>query len=181
VIFHTTVTIGYNAPWRQVHELLISAALATEGVLPEPAPFVVQTALNDFYVAYELNAYTVNPKNMQNIYSSLHQNIQDKFNEAGVEINSPHYTSLRDGNRTTIPDSYLPSNYRNPVFEVQEVNGLQMSPTGVKHLWDKQSRAPRQRCPAGHGMPKASSVAASLRDRSPQIRPPRHSMLRTRK
>jgi small-conductance mechanosensitive channel len=134
VIFHTTVTIGYNAPWRQVHELLISAALATEGVLPEPAPFVVQTALNDFYVAYELNAYTVNPKNMQNIYSSLHQNIQDKFNEAAVEINSPHYTSLRDGNRTTIPESYLPSNYQNPVFEVQEVNGLRMSPTEVKHL-----------------------------------------------
>jgi len=134
VIFHTTVTIGYNAPWRQVHELLISAALATEGVLPEPAPFVVQTALNDFYVAYELNAYTVNPKNMQNIYSSLHQNIQDKFNEAAVEINSPHYTSLRDGNRTTIPESYLPSNYQNPVFAIQEVNGLQMSPTEVKHL-----------------------------------------------
>jgi small-conductance mechanosensitive channel len=67
---------------------------------------------------------------MQNIYSKLHQNIQDKFNEAGVEINSPHYTSLRDGNRTTIPDAYLPANYRNPVFEVQEVNG---SPAGVKH------------------------------------------------
>ena len=133
VIFHTTVTIGYNAPWRQVHELLISAALATEDVLRDPEPFVVQTALNDFYVGYELNASTVNPKNMQNIYSKLHQNIQDKFNEAGVEINSPHYTSLRDGNRTTIPDAYLSANYRNPVFEVQEVNGSQMSPTGVKH------------------------------------------------
>jgi small-conductance mechanosensitive channel len=128
VIFHTTVTIGYNAPWRQVHELLISAAVATEDVLREPAPFVVQTALNDFYVGYELNAYTVNPKNMQNICSKLHQNIQDKFNEARVEINSPHYTSLRDGNRTTIPDAYLPSNYHNPVFEVQEVNTSQVSP-----------------------------------------------------
>jgi small-conductance mechanosensitive channel len=133
VIFHTTVTIGYTAPWRQVHELLVSGALATEDVLRDPAPFVVQTALNDFYVAYELNAYTVNPKNMQNIYSSLHQNIQDKFNEAGVEINSPHYTSLRDGNRTTIPDAYLPADYRNPVFEVQAVNGSQMSSTGVRH------------------------------------------------
>jgi len=133
VIFHTTVTIGYNAPWRQVHELLISAALATEDVLCDPEPFVVQTALNDFYVGYELNASTVNPKNMQNIYSRLHQNIQDKFNEAGVEINSPHYTSLRDGNRTTIPDAYLSANYRNPVFEVQEVNGSQVSPIGVKH------------------------------------------------
>jgi small-conductance mechanosensitive channel len=130
VIFHTTVTIGYNAPWRQVHELLISAARATEDVLWDPAPFVVQTALNDFYVGYELNASTVNPKNMQNIYSKLHQNIQDKFNEAGVEINSPHYTSLRDGNRTTIPDAYLPANYRDPVFEVRDVNGSQMSPTG---------------------------------------------------
>jgi small-conductance mechanosensitive channel len=128
VIFHTTVTIGYNAPWRQVHELLISAAVATEDVLREPAPFVVQTALNDFYVGYELNAYTVNPKNMQNIYSMLHQNIQDKFNKAGVEINSPHYTSLRDGNRTTIPDAYLASNYHNPVFAVQGVNFSQVSP-----------------------------------------------------
>lgn len=134
VIFHTTVTIGYNAPWRQVHELLISAALATEDVMQDPAPFVVQIALNDFYVAYELNVYTVNPQNMQKIYSTLHQNIQDKFNEAGVEINSPHYTSLRDGNRTTIPDSYLPSNYKRPVFEVEAVDGVQMASGGVKRL-----------------------------------------------
>ena len=133
VIFHTTVTIGYNAPWRQVHELLVSAALATEDVLRDPAPFVVQTALNDFYVGYELNAYTVHPTNMQNIYSALHQNIQDKFNEAGVEINSPHYAALRDGNRTTIPDTYLPSNYKSPVFEIQQGNGSQMAPTGAKH------------------------------------------------
>jgi small-conductance mechanosensitive channel len=123
VIFHTTVTIGYNAPWRQVHELLISAALATDDVLHEPPPFVLQTALNDFYVAYELNAYTAKPSNMLDVYSALHQNIQDKFNEAGVEINSPHYTSLRDGNQTTIPESYLPDDYKSPVFEIQDVNG----------------------------------------------------------
>jgi small-conductance mechanosensitive channel len=134
VIFHTTVTIGYNAPWRHVHELLVSAALETEDVLRDPAPFVVQTALNDFYVAYELNAYTVHPKNMQNIYSALHQNIQDKFNEARVEINSPHYVSLRDGNRTTIPDAYLPHNYKSPVFEVQEASSSQTAVTGVKNL-----------------------------------------------
>jgi small-conductance mechanosensitive channel len=122
VIFHTTVTIGYNAAWRQVHELLISAALATADVLRSPSPFVLQTALNDFYVAYELNAYTAEPKHMQNIYSVLHQNIQDRFNEAGVEINSPHYTSLRDGNRTTVPENYLPDDYEGPVFEIQETN-----------------------------------------------------------
>ena len=126
VIFHTTVTIGYNAPWRQVHQLLIAAALTTDGVLREPAPFVLQTALNDFYVAYELNAYTATPTNMQVVYSTLHQNIQDQFNHAGVEINSPHYAALRDGNRTTIPEAYLSSDYRNPVFEFHEENHSQV-------------------------------------------------------
>ena len=134
VIFHTTATIGYNAPWRKVHALLISAALATEDVLHDPPPFVLQTALNDFYVAYELNAYTAKPKSMQNIYSVLHQNIQDKFNEAGVEINSPHYTSLRDGNQTTIPENYLPGDYESPVFEFQEVNGSDTARKKLKHL-----------------------------------------------
>ena len=122
VIFHTVVTIGYSAPWRQVHELLISAALATEGVLHDPGPFVLQTGLNDFYVSYELNAYTAIPGQMQSVYSRLHQNIQDRFNEAGVEINSPHYTCLRNGNETTIPESYRPSTYRRMPFEVQNVD-----------------------------------------------------------
>jgi small-conductance mechanosensitive channel len=117
VIFHTVVTIGYSAPWRQVHSLLIAAAGATEDVLHDPSPFVLQTALNDFYVSYELNAYTAKPMNMLNIYSKLHQNIQDNFNEAGVEINSPHYMSLRDGNPTTIPANYLSGQCKHPIFE----------------------------------------------------------------
>lgn len=117
VIFHTVVTIGYSAPWRRVHALLITAAAATEDILLDPPPFVLQTGLNDFYVSYELNAYTSKPMNMLNIYSKLHQNIQDNFNEAGVEINSPHYTSLRDGNSTTIPENYLRGEYKHPVFE----------------------------------------------------------------
>lgn len=120
VIFHTVVSIGYSAPWRHVHSLLISAALETEDVLHDPSPFVLQTALNDFYVSYELNAYTGKPMNMMNIYSTLHQNIQDKFNQAGVEINSPHYLSLRDGNETTIPHDYVPKGYKHPVFEFQQ-------------------------------------------------------------
>ena len=128
VIFHTVVTIGYSAPWRQVHQLLLSAALCTEGVLHDPPPFVLQTALNDFYVSYELNAYTVRPRDMLNIYSILHQNIQDKFNEAGVEINSPHYASLRDGNETTIPPSYVPKEHKHPEFEVREVDMAATAP-----------------------------------------------------
>ena len=111
LILHTTVTIGYDAPWRQVHELLISAALATENILQLPAPFVYQTSLDDFYVSYQLNAYTDKPSFMAGTYSVLHQNIQDKFNEAGVEIMSPHYSQLRDGNRTAIPGEYLPAGY----------------------------------------------------------------------
>jgi small-conductance mechanosensitive channel len=118
LILYTSVTIGYDAPWRKVHDLLIKAALATEGILKEPLPFVLQKALNDFYVNYELNAYTRDPQKMVNLYSELHQNIQDQFNEGGVEIMSPHYTQLRDGNQTTIPENYLPPDYAPPAFRV---------------------------------------------------------------
>lgn len=119
LILHTTVTIGYDAPWRQVHELLISAALATENILEQPKPFVLQTSLDDFYVSYQINAYTDKPSIMARTNSLLHQNIQEKFNEGGVEIMSPHYSSLRDGNQTTIPESYLPDSYIPPSFRVK--------------------------------------------------------------
>jgi hypothetical protein len=105
LILNTTVTIGYDASWKQVHELLIAAAKKTKLIDTEGKNFVLQTALNDFFVSYELNAYTKFPNEMAQIYSDLHQNIQDSFNEAGVEIMSPHYTSLRDGN-----DSAMNSN-----------------------------------------------------------------------
>ncbi len=118
VIFYTTVSIGYGAPWRTVHELLISAALATPHVLHDPAPFVLQRALNDFYPVYELNAYTDNPREVLNIYSDLHRNIQDKFNEAGVEICSPHYSSLRDGNAISVPPQYLGPDYEPAGFRL---------------------------------------------------------------
>jgi len=123
VIFHTTATIGYDVPWRTVHQLLISAALATKHVLQRPAPFILQTRLDDFYVAYELNAYTDVPREMLNIFSDLHQNIQDKFNEAGVEICSPHYSSLRDGNVIAIPEQYVGPDYKAPGFRVIPTEG----------------------------------------------------------
>jgi small-conductance mechanosensitive channel len=127
LILHTGVTIGYDASWRQIHELLISAALASPDILPEPRPFVLQTSLDDFYVAYEINAYTDQPSRMALIYSALHQNIQDKFNEAGVEIMSPHYHAVRDGNVTAIPDSYLPNDYVPAAFRL-----FQTKPNGSK-------------------------------------------------
>lgn len=104
LILHTTVTIGYDVPWRRVHALLVAAATATQDVSSSPAPFVLQSALNDFSVAYEINAYTSNAKAMARIYSDLHANIQDQFAAAGVEILSPNYHAVRDGNPSTVPD-----------------------------------------------------------------------------
>lgn len=106
LILNTTVTIGYDVPWRKVHDLLIQAALATRDILSDQKPFVLQTSLDDYYVSYELNAYTHAPERMVMIYSELHQNIQDWFNEANVEIMSPGYTAYRDGSEATIPTQY---------------------------------------------------------------------------
>ena len=103
MIIHSEVTIGYDAPWRKVHQLLINAALATPGVQATPEPFVLETSLSDYYPVYQINAYVVEVDKLMQIYSALHQNIQDKFNEAGVEIMSPHYFATRDGNESTIP------------------------------------------------------------------------------
>jgi small-conductance mechanosensitive channel len=97
LILHTAVTIGYDAAWRQVHAMLLMAAEKTPGLLREPAPFVLQKSLDDFYVTYELNAYTDKPLEMARLYSELHQNIQDAFNESGVQIMSPHYESDPSG------------------------------------------------------------------------------------
>jgi small-conductance mechanosensitive channel len=123
VIFYTTVTIGYDAPWRTVHDLLVRAAVATNHVRPAPSPFVLQRGLDDFYVAYELNAYTDVPREMLNILSELRQNIQDNFNQAGIEICSPHFASVRDGNVIAIPKQYVATDYSAPGFRLKQVNG----------------------------------------------------------
>jgi small-conductance mechanosensitive channel/GNAT superfamily N-acetyltransferase len=121
LILHTSVTIGYDAPWRTIHGLLIEAARATPEILETPAPFVWQTALNDFYVTYEINAYTANARDMVNTYAVLHANIQDAFFAAGVEIMSPHFTAVRDGNTVTIPEANRPPGYQAPAFRVTQV------------------------------------------------------------
>lgn len=120
LIVHTTVTIGYDVPWRQVHQLLIEAARATDLVEAEPAPYVLQTSLDDFYVSYQINATTRQPNRQAALYSQLHQNIQDAFNNAGVEILSPHYRALRDGNATTMSTDVVPADYVPPAFRIQQ-------------------------------------------------------------
>lgn len=119
---HTTVTIGYDVPWKKVHEMLLEAAKRTSGIAQAKAPFVLQTSLDDFYVSYQLNAITHKPIEMPAIYSELHAHIQDVFNENGIEIMSPHYRAARDGNNTTVPAHYLPENYEVPAFRVDTNN-----------------------------------------------------------
>jgi small-conductance mechanosensitive channel len=93
VRYIATVTIGYDAPWRKVHELLLAAAAATPGIRPAPGPTVLQTALDDFYIRYELQFTPEEPGQRIPLLSRLHEAIQDRFREAGVQIMSPHYRS----------------------------------------------------------------------------------------
>lgn len=118
LILHSTVTIGYDVPWKKMHQTLIEAADRTTLLLKEPKPFVLQTSLDDFYVSYQINAYTKEANKQAAIYSELHQNIQDCCNEVGIEILSPHYRAARDGNTTTIPENYLDKDYKAPSFNV---------------------------------------------------------------
>ncbi len=106
LVLHTSVTIGYDVEWRTVEKLLIEAAKATEDIRDQPPPFVLVTSLDDFFVTHQINAFTLAPHLMAQTYANLHKNILDKFMEAGVEIMSPHYHSVRDGTDDAIPSKY---------------------------------------------------------------------------
>ena len=107
LIIHTDVTFGYEVPWQQVHRIMIQAALATPHIEALPSPFVLQTKLDDWYVVYQINAYTRHPEKMALIYSQLHQNIQDMFHAAGIELLSPHFMGVRKADQIYMPDEYL--------------------------------------------------------------------------
>lgn len=95
-IVATSVTIGYDAPWRQVHALLLVAAGRTDGILHRPEPYVLQKSLSDFYVEYTLMFSIERAEERFSILSELHGHIQDAFNEYGVQIMSPHFRSQPD-------------------------------------------------------------------------------------
>lgn len=107
LIIHSEISIGYDVPWRKTHQLLIEAALNTPGVVDDPRPFVLETSLQDYYPVYQVNAYIKDANCLAQVYSDLHQNIQDRFNEEGIEIMSPHYVATRDGSGTTTPKDDL--------------------------------------------------------------------------
>ncbi len=133
LIIHTTVTIGYDIPWKDIHQALIDAALRTENILSNPVPFVLQISLDDFYVSYQINAYTKKANELASIYSRLHENIQDCCNEAGIEILSPHYRYQRDGSMTTIPANYLEKDYEAPAFRVRTVEENDSPASNIKN------------------------------------------------
>ena len=99
----TTVTIGYDVPWRQVHALMLAAARGLPAIAAQPEPYVLQTALNDFHISYELNAFVVDTALYRETLSELLGAIQDRFAEAKVEILSPGYHAVRDGGPSTLP------------------------------------------------------------------------------
>ena len=102
-LLHTTISIGYDVHWKEVNKLLLAAAKKTKNLDFSVEPFVRQIKLDDFYIVYELNAYSTDVRQMYQTYSDLHRNILDAFNEAEIEILSPHYRAGRDGSTSTIP------------------------------------------------------------------------------
>ena len=109
LILHTTVGIGYETPWRQVEAMLLMAAGRTGGLKHEPPPFVLQRSLGDFCVVYEINAYTEDASRMQRLYSALHANILDVFNEYGVQIMTPAYEGDPAESKLVKPGNWYPA------------------------------------------------------------------------
>ncbi len=117
LIVHTKVTIGYDVPWQTVQKIMETAALETEGIKHYPKPFMLTTSLDDFYVEYEINAYTDRSAGLPRVYSALHQNLLRRFFEEGVEIMSPHILARRDGLATQMPDDYMKEDKPKPSEE----------------------------------------------------------------
>ena len=139
IILHTTVTLGYDLPWETAEELLLEAASKTQFILKEPKSFVLQTSLDDYYVSYELNAYTLESKKMPLIYSDMHKSILIAFNKAGVEILSPSYVAARDGSLTTVP-SMLTAEDKSPLNKiVDHLTGQNQKITITKKEDNKKS------------------------------------------
>jgi len=110
----TTVTIGYDTPWRQVHAMLEQAAAQTDGIREYPAPYVIQKALSDFYVEYRLVARADADKSRPVVLSALHANILDQFNEYGVQIMSPHYRSDPEQPKVVAKSGWFPEPAEQP-------------------------------------------------------------------
>jgi small-conductance mechanosensitive channel len=119
LILHAQITMGYEVSWRKVHELLMEAGAKTVHVLQTPKPFVLQTALDDFYVRYQINVYTAEACKMLEIYSNLYANVQDVFHREGIELVTPSVSAVRDASTVFMPKEYVRSGQEcTPPFKV---------------------------------------------------------------
>ena len=121
VLAPSSVTIGYDVPWRQVQALLVMAAERTPGVRRSPAPVVLQTSLGDFAVQYTLLVCLDQPNRRLPTLNGLHANIQDAFNEYGVQIMSPNYEADPSDRKMVPPSQWYAAPARPPSSEVSSV------------------------------------------------------------
>ena len=121
LIINTKVAMAYDVPWQTFHELAKAAVSRTELLESTPEPFIFQSSLDDFYVTYQVNAYTKHPHRQAFIYSELHKHIMDVFHEAGIEMVSPKYHAVRDGSVKDMPEKYRGVPVRPFHVDVKEV------------------------------------------------------------
>lgn len=124
IIVNQDLALGYQVPWARAYEILIEAALATDFILEEPIPFVHHVTLGSSCVTYRLHAYTRYPREIDQIRAGLLRNIHDQCCKAGVEILSPTYAAVRDGNASTLPEAFLPEGYVPSGFKVNPSGNL---------------------------------------------------------
>jgi len=131
LVLHTNVGIGYEVPWRQVEAMLLEAARRTPGLRSHPDPFVQQRALGDFAVDYEINVYCDDPHSMLSLYSALHRNILDLFNEYGVQIMTPAYEGDPDRPKVVPRDQWFASPARTDGMERVVERAVPTTPVDV--------------------------------------------------
>ena len=119
IVLHTSVTIGYDVASGDVIKALVKGAKETKLILDKPEPFVLVKSLDDFYINYEINCHTKHPEKSGIIYSSLHENIKNQLHNAGIEILSPHYNAVRDGNVLAVPLENIPKDYTKSGFKIE--------------------------------------------------------------
>ena len=127
VMIPTSITIGYDAPWRQVHALLLLAAERTPGIRREPPPVVRQAGLRDFYVEYTLLVCLEHPASKAVVFDALHANTQDAFNEYGVQIMSPNYEADPEGPKVVPREKWFAA----PAARAETSGATDMSERGI--------------------------------------------------
>lgn len=144
LILHTKFAVGYDVDWRKVQALLMDAAYATPHVLKEPAPFVFQAELDDFYAIYEINVYTKEPTKMSFIYSELNKNINEAFVTEGIDMIAAHYSAIRDGSGVGIPEKHVKKGFEFVTpFPVKVVREPAPQPTATENE-NKSTSKPKE-------------------------------------